>query len=128
MELNEFACIDYDKVCKEGDENKADTVCFAMGDCSKITIVIVEKKKGEIGLTLHPIQQLNKTAERLHETVKRANINIVKILVAKNFSQREFTESLSKKEKIMPVSYERVRKKSSLGIYEKIAKYVYENK
>ena len=126
--MEEFACVDYDKVC---DKNvpKADAVCFHLRDCGSVTVYIVEKKE-KLDPTSdksdRPLSQLDSTKSYLSQLCQNVECNLLLVVYQLTYA------SVKEGRRQLPyvVEYKKIKNKNKqeLNIREKIAKFVYENK
>ena len=85
--LDEFGCIDYDMVCTKN-ITKADSICFHIRDCNKVTVYVVEKKET---LDLKS-NELEKALNQIEQTINYLssvceNVKCEKIIVAGHLTQ-----------------------------------------
>ncbi len=123
-ELEEFSCIDYDKVCDN--VTRADSICIHLENCKQVKLYVIEKKE-----KLDPYsQELREAENQIDMTISYLSV-CKAIKCEKMIVTGQLTQSLVRTDRRRLnyiYSYRTLRQKGDPDIKEKIAKYVYENK
>ncbi|BCU69845.1 hypothetical protein KN1_11420 [Stygiolobus caldivivus] len=93
--MEEFACLDYDKAC-EGNMPKADSICFHIHDCNKVTVYVVERKErldpssGKFDDAVSQVENTTHTLSNLCSSVECKKVLVCEYITALNVRKEKF--------------------------------------